>query len=71
MNTSFEQNLAQYRQATHDAIKQLGGIMGVPVINRQEHLQALRNMNEQDLDALANEYGADQVAVYLARLAGG
>ncbi len=68
---NFENMLGQVRQAARTATQQLGGAAGVPLLNRQEHLTALRNMSESDLDALAEEYGVDQVAHYITRLAGG
>lgn len=68
---SFDNELGQYRQAARDAYQGLGQLTGVPLLNRQQHLQALRNMTPDDLDMLADEYGVDQVAHYIANLAGG
>lgn len=67
----FGNVIKQYRQAARDAYAELGGAIGVPLVNRNDHLKALRNMSVEDLDTLSEEYGANQVAEYLARLAGG
>jgi hypothetical protein len=68
---NFNDELDKYQSAARDAYHEFARATGVPLINRQEHLQAMRNMSVDDLDALADEYGVDQVTHYIKRLAGG
>lgn len=67
----FDQLLDKYRQAASQSIQKVAGSVGVPLIDRDEHLRAIRNMSEQDLNALAQEFGPDKVAEYIQYFAGG
>ena len=71
MVEGFDKILTDYRSAARDAYKQVAQVAGVPLLNRELAARALRNMTEQDLDALAGEYGADQVMHYINYAMGG
>lgn len=64
----IEDWVKQSRQAARDALQQTTQMVGVRSIPTATIKSALKNMTEDDLDMLANQYGADQV-VHLIRTA--
>ena len=60
--------LDEMHAAAHQAIQEMGGASGMPVIHKALHRQAMKNLTPQEMQALVQQFGAPAVMSYLRRL---
>lgn len=59
------------RTAAREAVQSVSSLVGINSLPNSLVRQAMKNMTEQDLDLLANEYGVDQVMHLIRQTYGG